>query len=112
MGNHIDFENTIIKNKKIIKAKPRVYYSLRKYKKKGSYDILIYISEHVTLLQLTDSLGNVNNDISAIGYCIFDSSYDKSLVLNRESLDIICAPFVGKEEVAMFEIVFTAVRYI
>ena len=101
-----------MKNEKIIKAKPRAYYSLSKYKKKGSYDIMIDISEHVTLVQLIDSLGNVNNYISAIGYWIFDSSHDKSLVLNRESLDMICAPSVGEEQVAVFETVFTAVRYI
>ena len=32
MGNCIDFENAILKNKKYIKDKPRVHYSLRKYK--------------------------------------------------------------------------------
>ena len=47
-----------------MKGEPKVYYSLVKYKKKGSYDILKDISEHVTLFQLMDSLGNVNNAIS------------------------------------------------
>ena len=68
---------------KKIQGKPKVYFSLRKYKKKGSYDILTYISEHFTLVQLMDSLVNVNHDISAVGYWIFDSSYKKALVLNR-----------------------------
>ena len=36
----------------------------------------------------------------------------KALVLNRESLDMICAPSVGEEKVTEFEIVFTAVIYI
>ena len=49
----------------------------------GSYDILTYISEHVTLVKLMDYLGNLNNDISVVGYCIFDSNYEKALVLNR-----------------------------
>ena len=52
MGNRTDFENSILKNQKRIKGEPRVYYSLRKYKKKGSYDILTEISEHVTMVQL------------------------------------------------------------
>ena len=73
---------------------------------------MIDISEHVTLVQLMDYLGNVNHAISAIGYWIFDSSYDKSLVLNRESFDMICSPSVGEEQVAVFETVFTAVIYI
>ena len=53
-----------------------------------------------------DYLGNVNHAISVVGYCIFDSNYKRSLVLNRELLDIICAPSVGEEEVATFERVF------
>ena len=87
-------------------------YSLVKYKKKGYYDIMIDISENVTLVQLMDSLGNVNHDISVVGYWIFDSNYKKALVLNRASLDMICAPSVGEEQAAKFETVFTAVRYI
>ena len=62
----------------------------------GSYDILKDISEHVTLVQLMNYLGNVNHGISIVGYCIFDSNYKKSLVLNRESLDMIFAPSIGK----------------
>ena len=84
VGNPIDFNNAIFFNEKQIKGKQRFYYSLRKYKKVSYCDILTDISEHVTLVQLMDYLGNVHNDISAIGYWIFDSSYDKSLVLNRE----------------------------
>ena len=56
-----------------------------------------------------DSLGNVNNSISVVGYWIFDSDYEKSLVLNRALLDMICAPSVGEEKAAKFELLFTAV---
>ena len=59
-----------------------MYYSLVKYKKKGSYDILKYISENVTLVQLMDFLGNVNHAIRVVEYWIFDSNYKKALVLN------------------------------
>ena len=78
----------------------------------GSYDILTDISEHVTLVQLMDYLWNLNNVISFVWYWIFDPNYEKLFVLNRESLDIICARSVGEEQVAVFETVFTAVRYI
>ena len=57
-------------------------------------------------------LGNVNHAISVVGYWIFESNYKKSLVLNRESLDMICDPSVGEEEVTEFETVFTSARYI
>ena len=89
-----------------------MHYSLRKYKKKGSYDILIDISENVTLDKFMDSLVNVNHAISVVGYWIFDSNYEKSLVLYRESLDMFYAPSVGEEQVPVFETLFTVVRYI
>ena len=63
----------------------------------GSYDILTDISEHVTLVKLMDYLVNVNHAISFVGYWIFDSNYERALVLNRESLDMIFALSVGKE---------------
>ena len=83
VGNSIDFENAILKNENKIKGEPKVYYILRKYKKKGSYDILKYISENVTLVKLMDSLGNMNHAIIVVGYWIFDSNYKISLLLNR-----------------------------
>ena len=85
---------------KKIKGEPKVHYSLVKYKKKGSYDFMKDISEHVTLVQLIYSLVNVNHYINVVGYWIFDSNYKKSLVLNKESLDMICAPSIGEEQVA------------
>ena len=71
-----------------------------KYKKKGLYKVLEDISENINLLQLMDSLGNVNHAISVLGYWIFDSNYEKALVLNRASLDMICYPSVGEEKAA------------
>ena len=56
-----------------------------------------------------DSLDNVNHAISVFGYWIFYSNYERALVLNRESLDTICAPSVCEEEVATFETYFCAV---
>ena len=102
VGNCIDFENAILKNEKKFKGEQRVYYSLSKYKNMGSFKIITDITEHFTLVQLMDSLGNFNRDISVFGYCIFDSNYEKALVLNRESLDKVCALSVGEEEVATF----------
>ena len=112
MFNHINFENAILKNEKKIKGEPKVHYSLRKYKNKGSCGILTDISEHVTLVQLMGSLGNVSHAVSVVGYWILDSNYVRALVLNRNSLDIICDPSVGEEQVAKFETLFNAVRYI
>ena len=67
LGNRINFENAILKEENKIKGEPKFHYILRKYKKKGSYDILKDMGENVTLVQLMDSLGNVNLDISVVG---------------------------------------------
>ena len=89
-----------------------MHYSLIKFKQKGTYKLLEDISDIFTLVQLMDSLGNVNHDISVVGYWIFDSKYEKALVLNRALLDMICAPSVGEGQADKFELLFTAVRYI
>ena len=68
MGNRIDFANAMLKNENKIQGEPKVYYSLNKYKKKSSYDILTDISEHVTSFQLMDYLGNLNHAFSVVGY--------------------------------------------
>ena len=80
-----------------------MHYNLIKYKKKVLYKILEDISKHVTLVQFMDSLVNVNHAINVVGNWIFDSNYEKSLVLNRASLDMICAPSVIEEQAAKFE---------
>ena len=49
----------------------------------GSFYILMDISEHVTLVQLMDYLGNANHAISVLGYWVFDQNYEKTLALNR-----------------------------
>ena len=72
LGNRIDFVNDTMINNKRNKGEARVHYKLIKYKKKGDYKILEDISANVTLVQLMDSLGNVNHDISVVGDWIFD----------------------------------------
>ena len=95
VGNRIDFANAFLKNNKRNEVESRVHYNLIKYKKKGLYKILEEISKHVTPVQLMDSLVYVNHAISVVGKCIFDSNYKKALVLNRASLDMMCAPSIG-----------------
>ena len=83
VGNCIDFANEIMLNHKRNKGEARVHYKLMKYNKMGDYKILEDISADVTLVQLMDSLGNVNHAISVVGSWIFDSNYERALVLNR-----------------------------
>ena len=60
----------------------------------GYYDILTEISLYYTLVQLIYSLGNANDAISVVEYWVFDSNYEKELVLNKESLDMIFTPSI------------------
>ena len=57
------------------KGEHHLRYNLNKCKNKGAFDILNDISKNITLMHLIDTLGNVNCDISIVGYCIFDSKY-------------------------------------
>ena len=59
-----------------------------------------------------DYLVNLNHSISVVGNWIFESNYEKALVINRKSFDIICAPSVGEEQVAKFETVFCSEIYL
>ena len=110
--NYIDFANAVLKNQKIVKGVQKLYYKMSKYTQKSSFNILNDICEHFTLVQLMDSLVNVNRVISVVGYWVFDWNYEKALVLNREPLYIICAPYTVEEQVTKFETVFYSVRYI
>ena len=76
----------------------------------GDYKILEDISANVTLVQLMDSIGNVNHAINVVGSCIFDSNYERVLVLNKAPLDMICAPSFGEEQNTIFEKVYYAIR--
>ena len=78
----------------------------------GEYKILEDISANVTLVQLMDSLVNVNHSISVVGNWIFESKYERALVLNRASLDMICGPSIGEEQHVIFENVYYTVRYV
>ena len=67
-----------MKYRRKINCEENLNYNLTIWKKNDSFDILNDISEDVNLVQLMDSLGNVNCDISILGYWIFDSNYKKA----------------------------------
>ena len=71
IGTRIDFANDMLKNRKRNKGETKVHYNLIRYKKKVLYKILEDISEHVTLVQLMDSFGNMTHAIIVVGYWIF-----------------------------------------
>ena len=100
-------QNDITKEKLYKIGEHQLRYSLKKWVKKGNFDIINDISEHFTLVQSMDTLGNVNNNIIIVGYWIFGSNYEEALHLTRELLGIICYPSVSEEQVVKFGTVFT-----
>ena len=72
-----------MKNIRRIKVEQNLKYNMSIWKKYDAFDILNDISEDVTLVQLMDSLGNVNHDIIIVGCWMFYSNYDKSLCLTQ-----------------------------
>ena len=108
--NRIHFANAIMTNRK--KGEKNLRYNLKMWKKKDYFDILNGISEDVNLVQLMESLGNVNNAMSIVGHWIFGSNYNKALFLTQGSLNLIYSPSLDEEQVSTFRSVFYAVRYI
>ena len=54
-------------------------FNLKVRHKNGAFDIPKKIIEYVTLLQLMESLGNVNHAIHIVEYWIFESNYEKAI---------------------------------
>ena len=73
----------MMKNRRKIKGEQKLIYNLKIWKKNYAFDILNDISDNVTLIQLMESLVNVNHAISIAGHWIFDSKYKKSLCLTK-----------------------------
>ena len=80
-------------NKDLSKGYHRLHYKINKWKVKGIFGILNYISENVTLVHLMDTFGNVNHAVSIFGYWMFENNYKKVLPLTLVSLNVICSPF-------------------
>ena len=89
-------------NKINIKGEHNLRYNMTTWKKNDAFDVLTDMSENITLVQLMYSLVNMNHAISIVGHRIFYSNYKKALCLTQESLDLICSPSIGEEQVSAF----------
>ena len=72
-----------MKNRRRIKGEHNLQYNLTIWKKNDAFVILNGINEDVTLVQLMDSLGNMNHAISILWHWIFGSNYKKALCLTH-----------------------------
>ena len=102
--------NAIPIDKNIRKEDQHIRYKLHQWKKIGPFDILNNISKYVTLVQLMDSVGNINHAVSVVGKWTFDSNYKKVLPLNIDSLNLICAFSDEYYYLEIFQVVYYAVR--
>ena len=73
----IKFANKIFFEKEGNKGDQHLHFKLGQWKKIGIFYILNNISDHVTLLQLMEPVGNMNDAVSAFGKQIFYSNYKK-----------------------------------
>ena len=73
----------------INKGEKYLSYNIKIWKSKGALEILNTISEHVTLVQFMDTVGNVNNAVSISGNWILDSNDEKALLLAKEAYEMI-----------------------
>ena len=81
--NRTHFDNAIMTNMMHIKVGQHLIYNLKIWNKNDTFYILNNIIEYVTLVQLMESIRNVNHAISIVGYWIFDSNYAKGLCLTK-----------------------------
>ena len=65
----IKFANVIMIDKTRNKGQKNLCYKVEKWKKVGTFDIMNNISDHVTLLKLINSLGDMNHAVSVVGKC-------------------------------------------
>ena len=82
------------------------------WKKIGTFDILNNFIKHVTLVQIMDSVGNVNHSVSVFGKWIFDSNCQQYFPLNIYSLNLMCACSDEDDYFEKFQVVHYAVRYV
>ena len=76
--DRIKFANDIIVDKEINKGKQHLRYKLEQWNREGNFGTINNISEHFTLVQIMDSIGNVNHAVSVVSKWIFDSNFRKS----------------------------------
>ena len=65
------------------KGEHRIWYNIKQWIKRGSFEILDYISEHVTLVQRMDMVVNVKHAVSISGNWIFGSNNEKDISIGK-----------------------------
>ena len=94
------------------KGEHSIIYNIKLWNIKGDLETIKDISEHLKLVQLIETVGNVNHEVSIGRNWIFDSYYDKNLPLAKESMNLICYYSDGYAMYLIFERVYYEARYV
>ena len=73
--DRVIFDNTIMKYGGKRTGDQNLHYKLEHWKKIVTFHIPNNISKYINLVQLMDSVGNVNHAVSVAGKRIFNSNY-------------------------------------
>ena len=71
--------------------------------KGGKFDTINVIGGKLTLVQLVDTVVNVNHEVIIAVILIYDSNYEKSLPLEKELFKLICSSSYNYDIYAKFE---------
>ena len=74
-SDRIKFSNSIMLEKDQNKGYQCLNYKIEKWNVKGIFDIMNGTSKNVTLVKFMDTVENINNAVSIVGYWIFYSKY-------------------------------------
>ena len=96
------------------KGEPKLGYSSHKYSYDDfvKFDPLTNITNQVTLVQWEDIFGGINHCSTICGCWIFDINFERSLSLNKESIDLVCAPKHAPLGMIAYGQVYRAIRFI
>ena len=94
--DRIKFSKSIMSNKDKNKVEQCPNFNITLWKLKVWFKIINDISENFTLLQLMDTVGNVNHAVSIVGYWIFYSNYKRHFPWQQN--DWISYDFLQKDK--------------
>ena len=88
-------------------------YKMVQWKKTVEFDILNDISDHVTLVQLIDTDGNVHHSVNINRCSLYKYNDKRALTLIKKSLDIMYSTYKNEKGIyAEFKSVYYASRYV
>ena len=93
------------------KDKPKCKIPYKVFKEKYGYDPLIEISPFPKPIQLKEFLGDIQQCVTVVGKCIFDSNITFDLPITCNDLDYCCTNYNKTKVMNGFKRVLKAIRF-